>query len=61
MDHLKLVVKHNDRNKMSAQNLAIIFGPLFTCHSESESLTKVIDVFKFLLETWPIRKGNILP
>ena len=58
MDHFKLVVDHSNRNKMSAQALAICFGPLFTCHSESESLENIIKVFKFLLETWPVLKGK---
>lgn len=57
MDHLKLAMGHSERNKMSSQSLAIIFGPLFTCHTETENLLKPIEVFKFLLEIWPIRRG----
>ncbi|RWS16420.1 rho GTPase-activating protein 100F-like protein [Dinothrombium tinctorium] len=59
LDHLRLVVSHSDRNKMTPQAMAICFGPLFTCHSETESFKKPIEVFKFLLEIWPIRRGKL--
>ena len=59
MDHLRLVMSHAERNKMSAQSLATIFGPLFTCHFESETLHKPIEVFRFLLEIWPARRGTL--
>ncbi|CAG2109405.1 unnamed protein product [Medioppia subpectinata] len=58
MDHLKKVMGRADRNKMSSQAMAICFGPLFTCHSESENLHKPIEVFKFLLEIWPQRRSS---
>ena len=52
-------MSHAERNKMSAQSLATIFGPLFTCHFESETLHKPIEVFRFLLEIWPARRGTL--
>lgn len=60
MDHLKVVASHSDKNKMTPQALAMIFGPLFTCHSESEYIHKSVEVFKFLLEIWPNKKGKCL-
>ncbi|KAI1280857.1 Cytoplasmic polyadenylation element-binding protein 1 [Halotydeus destructor] len=60
MDHLKLVTKHSEKNKMTSQALAAIFGPLFTCSTESDNLHKSVEVFKFLLDIWPSRKGSIL-
>ncbi|XP_054162005.1 rho GTPase-activating protein 100F-like isoform X2 [Oppia nitens] len=58
MDHLKKIMSHSDRNKMSSQAIAICFGPLFTCHSESENLHKPIEIFKFLLVIWPKRRTS---
>lgn len=58
MDHLKLVESQSERNKMNSQALATAFGPLFTAHPESESLRKPIEVFKFLIEIWPARRGK---
>ncbi|XP_025017984.1 rho GTPase-activating protein 100F isoform X2 [Tetranychus urticae] len=58
MDHLKLVESQSERNKMNSQALATAFGPLFTAHPESESLRKPIEVFKFLIEIWPARRGS---
>lgn len=47
---------------MNSQALAICFGPLFTCHSETESFAKPIQVFKFLLDIWPShRRGKPCP
>lgn len=56
MDHLKLVVANQDKNKMNTQALAQIFGPLFTCHYESDNIHKSVEVFKFLLDMWPANK-----
>lgn len=58
MDHIKLVHINAERNKMTSQALAICFGPLFSCHYESDSVHKAIQVFKFLLEIWPQRRGK---
>lgn len=58
MDHIKLVHVNAERNKMTSQALAICFGPLFSCHYESDSVHKAIQVFKFLLEIWPARRGK---
>ncbi|XP_074598323.1 rho GTPase activating protein at 100F isoform X2 [Brevipalpus obovatus] len=54
MDHIKFVESHHKRNKMNAHNLAISFGPIFTCHSESNSFQKPIEVFKNLIDVWPL-------
>lgn len=37
MDHLALVVSASDRNKMSAQNLAIAMGPPLMLHSTQDT------------------------
>lgn len=37
MDHLALVVSASDRNKMSAQNLAIAMGPPLMLHSAMDT------------------------
>lgn len=58
MDHIKLIHLNADRNKMTSQALAICFGPLFSCHADSESVHKAIQVFKFLLDIWPQRRGE---
>lgn len=64
MDHLKLVTSHSDRNKMSSQSLAICFGPVVMCHTETGApvaeLRKPIEVFKYLLEIWPNKRGKNL-
>lgn len=76
MDHLALVVSASDRNKMSAQNLAIALAPPLMLHSSIESVLSTpgmksseldymqpIGVLKYLLQIWPIPKhhsGNVL-
>ncbi|XP_022243756.1 rho GTPase-activating protein 100F-like [Limulus polyphemus] len=61
MDHLKRVVSHSDRNKMTSQNLAVCFGPVVMCHvlpkERSVELGKFIDVFRYLLNIWPAHRG----
>ncbi|XP_015926287.1 rho GTPase-activating protein 100F [Parasteatoda tepidariorum] len=61
MDHLKLVTSHSDRNKMSSQSLAICFGPVVMCHTETGApvadLRKPIEIFKYLLEIWPAKRA----
>jgi hypothetical protein len=61
MDHLKLVVTHSEKNKMNSQALSQIFGPLFTCHYESDNIHKSVEVFKFLLDMWPSGKRKPPP
>jgi len=56
MDHLKLLISYSDKNKMTSQALATIFGPLFTCHHESDNIHKSMEVYKFLLDIWPIKQ-----
>lgn len=74
MDHLALVVSASDRNKMSAQNLAVALAPPLMLHS-SDTLTPTttskpheldyqqpISVLKYLLQIWPTPKhhsGNV--
>lgn len=60
MDHLKAIVNNSDCNKMNSNSIATIFGPLFTCTNNFDSfnLRKTIEVFKFLLDIWPSKKGN---
>lgn len=59
MDHLKAIVNNSERNKMTSQQIAIIFGPLFTCtDNDSFNLRKTIEVMKFLIEIWPSKKGR---
>lgn len=59
MDHLKAIVNNSERNKMTSQQIAIIFGPLFTCtENDSFNLHKAIEVFCFLIDIWPTKKGT---
>ncbi|XP_022241336.1 rho GTPase-activating protein 100F-like isoform X1 [Limulus polyphemus] len=64
MDHLKLVSNHSERNKMTSQSLAMCFGPVVMCHTETGDpavdLRKTIDVFRYLIDIWPAKKvsGN---
>lgn len=69
MDHLALVVSASDRNKMSAQQLAIALAPPLMLHSADPlttptTVTKELDyqqpigVLKYLLQIWPTPKGH---
>lgn len=58
MDHLKTLMSHSEKNKMTSQSLSTIFGPLFTCHFDSDNIHKSIEVFRFLLDMWP-SKNNV--
>lgn len=73
MDHLALVASASDRNKMSAQNLAMALAPpLMLQSSDGHSTTpkqieldygQPISVLKYLLQIWPTPKhhsGNVL-
>ncbi|XP_065214984.1 rho GTPase-activating protein 100F isoform X2 [Planococcus citri] len=57
MDHLSLVVSQSATNKMSAQNLSIIFAPLLMIRSETEEkeidFNQPINILRYLLEVWP--------
>ncbi|XP_067004391.1 rho GTPase-activating protein 100F [Anabrus simplex] len=56
MDHLALVVSQSERNKMSPQNLAIVFGPVLMLQSEEGrelDFNQPINVLRYLLEIWP--------
>lgn len=59
MDHLKSIVNNCERNKMSANSIATIFGPLFCTNINCLNLRKSIEVFKFLLDIWPTKKGKL--
>lgn len=74
MDHLALVVSASDRNKMSAQNLAIAMGPPLMLHSSQETpgtshppiikqgydldYEQPIGILKYLLQIWPAPKTS---
>ncbi|XP_022257151.1 rho GTPase-activating protein 100F-like isoform X2 [Limulus polyphemus] len=62
MDHLKQVASYSERNKMTSQNLAVCFGPVVMCHTmpreRSDDLQKPIDVLRYLLDTWPVHRGE---
>lgn len=59
LDHLSLVVSASERNKMSAQALATVMGPVLMLHSiapnagEELDHTQPIAVLKYLLQIWP--------
>lgn len=59
LDHLSLVVSAAERNKMSAQALATVMGPVLMLHSiapnpnEELDHTQPIAVLKYLLQIWP--------
>ncbi|KAL0276802.1 UNVERIFIED_CONTAM: hypothetical protein PYX00_004294 [Menopon gallinae] len=55
MDHLSLVVSQSDRNKMTAQNLSVIFGPILMLHAEPGvelDFNQPITILRYLLEIW---------
>ena len=58
LDHLKAIVNNSERNKMSANAIATIFGPLFCTDNNSFNLRKTIEVFRFLIDIWPSKKGR---
>lgn len=73
MDHLALVASASDRNKMSAQNLAMALAPPLMLQSSDGLATtpkqieldygQPISVLKYLLQIWPTPKhhsGNVL-
>lgn len=73
MDHLALVVSASDRNKMSAQNLAIAMAPPLILHSTQDTpgsshppmlksgqeldYEQPIGILKYLLQIWPAPKS----
>lgn len=61
MDHLSLVVSQSFNNKMSPQNLSIIFAPLLMIQSESEDkeidFNQPTNILRYLLEVWPSKSG----
>lgn len=64
MDHLSLVVSQSTTNKMSAQNLSIIFAPLLMIRSETEEkeidFNQPINILRYLLEVWPSKSGTMI-
>lgn len=62
MDHLSQVVSQSTLNKMSSQNLSIIFAPLLMIKSESEDkdidFNQPINILRYLLEVWPSKSGT---
>lgn len=63
LDHLKLVTSRSERNKMGSQALAECFGPVVMCHTETGSpvadLRRPIEVFAYLLDIWPLNRGEL--
>ena len=64
LDHLKRVAMKSDLNKMTSQNLAVVFGPVLLCPSPvnvdvdcTVDFKKHIDVLHYLLEIWPEIRG----
>jgi len=61
MDHLSLVTSQSANNKMTPQNLSIIFAPLLMIRSESEDkevdFNQPINILRYLLEVWPSKSG----
>lgn len=58
MNHLKLIASNSEKNKVNANVLATIFGPLFVCHYECDNIHKSVQVFKFLLDIWPSKNNT---
>ncbi|XP_054276638.1 rho GTPase-activating protein 100F-like [Macrosteles quadrilineatus] len=62
MDHLALVVSQSEHNKMSPQNLAACFGPVFMLQSEGPDkpldFNQPINALRYLLEIWPVKSGS---
>ena len=57
------MVSQCERNKMSPQNLAIVFGPVLMLQSEEGrelDFAQPISVLKYLLEIWPVKSGKVL-
>ncbi|KAL8575304.1 hypothetical protein ACOMHN_003138 [Nucella lapillus] len=61
LNHLRRVSSHTEKNKMTADNLAICFGPVLLCPAPSTTPTppdpalhfrKHIEVLRYLLEIW---------
>ncbi|KAK6639819.1 hypothetical protein RUM43_008094 [Polyplax serrata] len=62
MDHLSLVVSQSDRNKMTAQNLSVIFGPILMLHAEFGTeldFNQPITILRYLLEIWKHQSGAL--
>ncbi|XP_033927961.1 rho GTPase-activating protein SYDE1 [Melopsittacus undulatus] len=66
LDHLSLVASHHDLNRMTAQNLAVCFGPVLLTpsrgtagSSHSQDVASAVDfkrhieVLHYLLQAWP--------
>lgn len=62
MDHLALVVSQSDRNKMTAQNISVIFGPILMLHAESGAdldFNQPVTILRYLLEIWKHQSGTV--
>ena len=67
LDHLKRVSLKCEVNKMTAENLAVCFGPVLLCPSVTATATDAdvaddfrrnIDVLHYLLDIWPEARGE---
>lgn len=51
-------------NKMSPASLAVCFAPVLMLHAEDTGsildFQQPIAVFKYLLEIWPVKSGNVI-
>ena len=63
LDHLRLVIAQSDRNKMTAQHVALCFGPLLMLHSgpgpENMDFARATRILQYLLDIWPAKSGNV--
>lgn len=65
LDHLALVVAAQDRNKMSANHIAVAMAPPLMLHSQPPSdldYQRPIHILQCLLQIWPPpkRSGNVI-
>ncbi|CAG0880316.1 unnamed protein product [Darwinula stevensoni] len=63
LDHLRLVIAQSDRNKMTAQHVALCFGPLLMLHSgpgpeENMDFARATRILQYLLDIWPAKSGS---
>lgn len=65
LDHLALVVAAQERNKMSAQHLAVAMAPPLMLHAQPGTeidYRRPVHTLQCLLQIWPPpkRSGNVL-
>ena len=63
MDHLVLVVKNQDTNRMTGRNVAVCFGPVLMCPpiEKMVDFQEYVDALEFLISIWPTKtKQNMI-